>query len=331
MDRIISLDSHSQQFNISNENKYKSIFNICLYGNLELLKYINTRYHKIIINFQNDGGSIVKNAIIHGGFSNIIIYLLNNNFRLLPSDSIEELYVSQNFEAIKVFLLESKELYFNIDLFFIYACMYGAPIYLINIIISKDNSVIYRKSFLGMNGFMIAARHGWLHIVEYLKNYYDIIFNELDNYGRNAFLHALSQHCELYICEPNGKKQYEIALLLFDISNVLIRDKKKLFALFLIAKKGGNNKDIINLLIDKLLYVGENINSFINISTYHDCHLKQTPLIIAIQHKNWEIVCKLISCNANKYFIDNCGKTAYDLLLEFRDKVPQEIIQLLKP
>jgi hypothetical protein len=69
----------------------------------------------------------------------------------------------------------------------------------------------------------------------------------------------------------------------------------------------------------------------LNILTYHECYLKQTPLIAAIQHKNWNIVCKLISCNANKYFIDNSGKTAYDLLLEFRDKVPQEIMQALKP
>lgn len=316
------------QFTISKENK--CLLDACLHGNLELLKYINTHYRKMIVEFNNNG-SIVKNAIIHGGFPNIIIYLLNNNFRLLPYDSIEELYISRNFEAIKVFLLESRELYFNIDFFFIYACMYGAPIHLINIIISKDNSVIYKKPFLGMNGFMIAARHGWFHIVEHLKNYYDIIFNEVDNYGRNAFLHALSQHCELYMCEPNGKKQYEIALLLSDISNVLIRDKKGLFALFLIAKKGGSNTEVINLLIDKLLFVGENINSFINISTYHDCHLKQTPLIVAIQHKNWDIVCKLVYSGANKYFqYNSSGKSVYDLLFVFQNKVPQEIMQILR-
>jgi len=329
MNTIISVN-HLRGFpQIANKHSlHKFILNACLHGNLGLLKYLYTNHQKIIVEYDNNY-SILKNAIIHGGHSNIILYLLNNNFRLLSSNSIEELYISQNFEAIKVFILESKELYF-IDLFFIYACMYGAPIILINIIISKDNYVIYRKPFLGMNGFMIAARHGWFQITEHLKNNYYMIFDDVDNYGRNAFLHALSQHCDLYKNEPNGKKQYEIALLLFDVSNVLIRDTKGLFALFLISQKGGNNREIINLLIDKLLLFGENINSFINIPTYHDCYLKQTPLIAAIQHKNWDIVGKLIDSGANKYLQDNCGKTAYDLLLEFGNKVPQEIKELLK-
>jgi len=156
------------------------------------------------------------------------------------------------------FILSQNEITFDtsIELLFIDACMYGASITILDKILSRNiiSCLSYQCQRTAMSALMVAAKHGWLHIVVFITSLSIIHKIDIDircKQNRNAFAWCLTTHSEIMQNKPNGKQQNLCALHLFQYCDVNFIDNNGNNAVSLIDRKGEGLEMVLMKMLEE--------------------------------------------------------------------------------
>jgi len=162
------------------------------------------------------------------------------------------------YDDVLDFILSKKEITFDahIELLFIDACMYGASITILDKILSRNivACLSYQCQKTAMSALMVAAKHGWLHIVVYITSLCIIHKIDIDircKQNRNAFAWCLSAYAEVTQNKPNGKQQHLCAMHLFQYCDVNFIDNDGNNALSLIDRKEKLGHILLKMIEEK--------------------------------------------------------------------------------